>query len=150
MGERFTAEVLLSGKTATGVEVPPEVVDALGGGRRPLVAVTIGGHTYRSAVAVMGGKYMLGINADVREAAHVAAGDKIDVDVTLDTAPREVPVPTEVAAFFNTDAEAKTWFDGLSYSKRYLIVGTIDGAKTPETRQKRVDAALGMLHARKV
>jgi hypothetical protein len=150
MGERFTAEVLLSGKTATGVEVPPEVVDALGGGRRPLVAVTINGHTYRSAVAVMGGKYMLGINADVREAAHVAAGDKIVVELALDTAPREVPVPTEVAAFFKTDAEAKAWFDGLSYSKRYVIMGTIDDAKTPETRQKRVDAALGMLRARKV
>ena len=106
---RFRTKVLLAGKTATGVEVPAKVVEGLGSSRRPLVRVTINGHTYRSAIAVMGGTYMLGISDDVRKKTGVGGGDTIDVDVELDTQAREVDVPPELAKALGKDAK---WQNG--------------------------------------
>jgi hypothetical protein len=93
---KFRTKMLQAGKTATGIEFPSTIVDALGAGKRPPVRVTINGYTYRSTVAVMDGKYMLGISAEVREAAGVASRDVVDVEVELDTAPRDVAVPPEL------------------------------------------------------
>src|SRR5207302_3377952 len=93
---RFRAKVLLAGKTATGVEVPAKIVEGLGSTKRPLVKVTINGHTYRSAIAPMGGVFMLGISEEVRSKAGVEGGDTVDVEVELDTQPREVEVPPEL------------------------------------------------------
>src|SRR5687767_4338339 len=87
-----------AGRTVTGIEVPPEVVDALGSGKRPAVKVTLNGYTYRSTVAVMGGVYMIGVSAEHRTGAGVKAGDVLDVDLELDTEKREVDVPPDLAA----------------------------------------------------
>ena len=94
---RFRATVELGGKTATGIEVPEEVVAALGSHKRPPVRVTIGDYTYRSTVARMGGRFLLPVSAEVRAGAGVAAGDEVDVEVALDDAPREVTVPDDLA-----------------------------------------------------
>jgi hypothetical protein len=94
---RFRTTIQQSGKTATGIQVPAEVIEALGGGKRPAVTVTINGYTYRSTVAVMGGRYMVGVNAEHRARAGVAGGEEVDVDIDLDTAPREVSVPADFA-----------------------------------------------------
>jgi hypothetical protein len=141
----FRTTVELGGKTATGLEVPAEVVDALGAGKKPPVVVRIGGHTYRSTVAVMGGRYLLPLSAENRTAAGVAAGDEVDVRVELDTAPREVAVPEDLAAALQGDAAAREAFDRLSYSHRRRHVMAIEDAKTPETRQRRVTKALDVL-----
>ena len=90
---RFRATLLQSGKTATGIRVPDKVVESLGSGKRPAVSVTIKGHTYRSTVAVMGGVYMVGVSAENREKAQVSAGEEVEVDIEVDTRPREVTVP---------------------------------------------------------
>lgn len=142
---KFRTKVLTAGKTATGIEFPTKVIDALGGGKRPPVSVTINGHTFRSTVAVMGGKYMLGINADVREAAGVAGGDMVDVEVELDTAPREVTVPPELSKALARNPKAKNFFDQLSYSKKRLYTVPIENAKTEETRQRNLDKAMAAL-----
>jgi hypothetical protein len=144
---RFHATLESNGKTATGVEVPADVVDALGAGKRPAVHVTIRGHTYRSTVAVMGGRFMLGVSAENRAAAGVEAGDELDVELQLDTEPREVTVPDDLGAALDGDADAKRFFDGLSYSRKRWFVLSVEGAKTAETRQRRVDKALEMLRA---
>ena len=141
----FRATVELGGKTATGLVVPADVVDALGAGKKPPVRVTIGGHTYRSTVAVMGGRYLLPLNAENRAAAGVAAGDEVDVDVELDTEPREVAVPADLSAALEGDDAAREAFERLSYSHRRRHVMAIEDAKTPETRQRRVTKALEML-----
>ncbi|MGY1803151.1 YdeI/OmpD-associated family protein [Blastococcus sp. SYSU D00922] len=141
----FRTTVELGGKTATGLEVPAEVVDALGAGRKPPVVVRIGGHSYRSTVAVMGGRYLLPLSAENRTAAGVSAGDEVDVDVELDTSPREVAVPADLAEALDGDAAARAAFDALSYSHRRRHVIAIEDAKTPETRQRRVTKALEML-----
>jgi hypothetical protein len=131
--------------TATGFEVPAEVVDALGTGKKPAVRVTIGGHTYRSTVAVMGGRYLLPLSAENRAGAGVAAGDRVDVEVELDTEPREVTVPADLTAALEEDDAARRAFERLSYSHRRQHVLAIEGAKTPETRQRRVSKAVAML-----
>ena len=142
---RFRTTIQLEGKTATGVRVPPEVVAALGGGKRPAVTVTIGGHTYRSTVAAYGDVFMLPLAAEHRAAAGVAAGDEVEVELAPDTAPREVEVPADLAAALAAEPEARAFFDGLSYSNRRWFVLSVEGAKAPETRQRRVDKAVAML-----
>ena len=142
---RFRSTVELGGKTATGLPVPAEVVEALGSGRKPAVRVTIGGHTYRSTVATRGGVYMLPLSGENRTAAGVAAGDDVDVDLELDDQPREVAVPDDLAAALAEDDAARAAFEGLPYSHRQRHVLAIEGAKAPETRQRRVAKALEML-----
>jgi hypothetical protein len=142
---RFRATLEQSGKTATGVEVPSTVVDGLGAGKRPAVWVTINGHSYRSSIASMGGRFMLGVSAENREKARVAGGDVIDVDVQLDTAPRTVDVPKDFAAALRKEPKAKATFDGLSYSNQGWHVSSIEGAKTEETRQRRIAKSIAAL-----
>ena len=143
---KFRATVELGGKTATGIEVPPDVVAALGSSRKPAVRVTINDYTYRSTVATMGGRFMVGVSAEVRAAAGIAAGDVVDVEMELDTAPREVNVPADFAAALDRDPDARRFFDGLSYSNRLRFVLNVEGAKTDETRQRRIDKSVAMLH----
>ena len=147
---RFRATLETEGKTATGINVPAEVVDALGGGKRPRVTVTINGHTYRSSVAVLGGRYMLGVSAENRAAAGVEGGQDVDVELELDTAPREVTVPPDFAAALAAEPAAQATFDGLSYSNKSWHVLQIDGAKTDETRQRRIAKSVEALRAGKV
>jgi hypothetical protein len=142
---KFRTRILQAGKTATGIELPTKIVEALGAGKRPPIRVTINGYTYRSTVAVMGGKFMVGVSADVREAAIVAGGDEVDVDVELDTAPREVNVPPELRKALTRNPDAKRFFDQLSYSKKRLYTVPIEKAKTDETRQRNLDKAINEL-----
>lgn len=143
---RFQATLILGGKTATGIAVPAEVVDELGAGKRPAVTVTINGYTYRSTIAVMDGQFMLPVSAEVREAAGVAAGDDLDVEVALDTAPREVVVPPDFDAALNDDSAARATFDALSYSNKRRVVLAIEGAKAAETRARRIAKTVADLH----
>ena len=142
---RFRTTILQSGKTATGIQVPDEVIEKLGSGRRPAVAVTINGFTYRSTVAVMDGVYMVGVNADNRAGAGVAGGDEVDVDIELDTAPREISVPAELAKALESEPKAKASFDALSYTNKSWHVYQVTGAKTDETRQRRIAKSIEML-----
>jgi Bacteriocin-protection, YdeI or OmpD-Associated/Domain of unknown function (DUF1905) len=144
---QFRATLLLTGRTATGVEVPLPVVEALGAGRKPPVRVTVNGYTYRSSIAFMYGVFMLGFSDEVRRGAGIAAGDELDIEVQLDTEPREVSVPEDFAAVLAADAEASRVFDALSYSGRLRYVLAIGDAKTPETRQRRIEKSVAELHA---
>jgi Bacteriocin-protection, YdeI or OmpD-Associated/Domain of unknown function (DUF1905) len=142
---RFRTTILTSGKTAAGIVVPDDVIAALGAGRKPAVSVTIRGFTYRSTVATIDGRFMVGVSAENRAAAGVAGGDEVDVDLELDTAPRTVEVPADLAAALVPVPAARDFFDKLSYSeKRWFVLG-IEDAKTPETRQRRVDKAVARL-----
>ena len=139
---RFRTRILQAGKTATGIQIPDEVIAKLGTSKKPAVRVTINGYTYRSTVAVMGGKFMVGVNAENREKAKVAGGDKVDIEIALDTEPRFVTVPADFATMLSANTKALQHFDGLSYSKKKAFVQGIEGAKTVETRQRRIEKAL--------
>ncbi|MFL5755194.1 MAG: YdeI/OmpD-associated family protein [Chloroflexota bacterium] len=147
---RFHTTILQSGKTATGIRIPDELVDELGGGKRPPVRVTINGYTYRSTVAVMGGTYMVGVNADNRAGAGVAGGDEVDVDIELDSAPREVTVPADLAAALDAEPAARRTFDALSYSNKSWHVLSVEGAKSDDTRQRRIAKSVEALAAGKI
>jgi predicted thioesterase len=142
---RFRTTLLQGGKTATGIEVSAEAVAALGSGKRPPVRITINGYTYRSTVAVMGGKFMVGVSADVRRAAGVAGGDEVDIELELDTAAREVAVPPELGTALDRNPDAKRAFAALSNSKKQRHTLPIEKAKTAETKQRNVDKAIAEL-----
>ena len=142
---RFTTTLELAGKTATGFRVPATVVEALGKGKRPPVVVTINGYAYRNTVAVYGDQYLIGVAAEHRAAAGVKAGDVVEVDLELDTAPREIEVPPDFAAALEEDHEAKRFFESLSYSNKRRITLSIDDAKTAETRQRRIEKSVSQL-----
>ncbi len=141
----FHTELLAAGKTATGFVVPPEVVAALGAGKRPAVTVTINGYSYRSTVAVMGGEFMLGVSAVNRTGAGVAAGDEIDVTLELDTTPRTVDVPPAFAAALAAEPAVQAAYEALSYSHQRQHVEAILGAKTEATRQRRIEWSMTKL-----
>jgi hypothetical protein len=135
---RFRTQVELGGKTATGLQVPDEVVAGLGSGKRPAVRVTIGEHTYRTTVASMGGRFMIPLSAENRAAAGVVAGDEVDVDVEADAAPREVAVPSDLADALAESGTVRDFFDSLAYSHRKEWVRWVEDAKKPETRSARI------------
>lgn len=143
---RFTTTIQLEGKTATGFRVPPEVVEALGQGRKRLpVVVTIGSYAYRSTIAPYGDVFMLPLAAEHREAAGVAAGDEIDVDLVVDDAPRDVEVPADFAAALDAEPAARRTFDALSNSNKKFHTLNIEAAKSPETRQRRIEKSIATL-----
>ena len=142
---KFRAIIQLSGKTATGVKVPAEVVTHLASSKRPPVRVTINGHTYRSTVAPMGEVFMLPISAENRMLANVSAGDEVEIEIEPDTQPREVSVPPDFLEALDRDADARRFFDGLSYSNKQRFVLSIEGARTAETRLRRIAKAVGTL-----
>jgi hypothetical protein len=144
---QFRTTILSGGKTATGIEIPVAIVDALGTSRKPAVKVTINGYPYRSTVATVNGVFMIGVSNDVRQAAGVAAGEEVDVTLELDTEPRKVAIPPELEALLAADPAARTALEKLSYSNQRRIVEPIDAAKTPETRQRRIDKAIETLRA---
>jgi Bacteriocin-protection, YdeI or OmpD-Associated/Domain of unknown function (DUF1905) len=138
---KFATTVLLGGKTATGIVVPDDVVEALGSGKRPKVAVTVNGHTYRTTVALMHGQFLVPLSAQHREAAGVAAGEAVEVDLVLDDAPREVELPADLATALG-NGPAREFFDQLSFTHRKEWARWITEAKKAETRQARVDKAV--------
>ncbi|WP_330275284.1 YdeI/OmpD-associated family protein [Lentzea sp. NBC_00516] len=141
----FTTPIELAGKTATGLRVPADVVDALGQGKKPRVAVTIGVHTYRSTVAVYGGDFMLPLSAANREAAGVAAGDTVEVTLEPDLAERTVEVPDDLAAALDQHPAVRAAFTALSYSNQRQRAEAVAAAKQPETRARRIEKIIAEL-----
>ena len=142
---KFRTTILQGDKTATGIQIPDEVVEGLGSGKRPPVRVTINGFTYRSSVAVVSGRFMVGVSAENRAGAGVAGGDEVDVEIKLDTEPREVMVPDDFAAALAAEPKAHEMFDRLSNSNKGWHVLQVTGAKTDETRQRRIAKSVSTL-----
>ena len=140
---RFESTVELGGKTATGIPVPDDVVASLGESKRPAVTITVNGHTYRTTAVRMGGRFLVPLSAEHREAAGVAAGDDVTVDIALDTAPRDVDLPADLEAAM--DDAARTTYDGLSYTHRKEWVRWVEEAKKPETRATRIEKTVAGL-----
>ena len=142
---RFRTTILQSGVTAMGIEVPPEVVEGLGAGKRPPVRVTINGYTYRNTVAVLQGRFMIGVSTEHRGPARVAAGDVVEVDLELDTAPRVISEPPDFSAALDANPAARRTFDALSYSNKSWHTLQIEGAKAAETRARRIEKSVAAL-----
>ncbi|MFG1797637.1 YdeI/OmpD-associated family protein [Nocardia sp. NPDC049149] len=128
-----------------GLEVPPEVVTALGEGARPPVTITINGHSWKSRVALMRGRYLLGLSHANRKAAGVAIGDKVEVELELDTEPRVVVEPPDFTEALDADPIARAAYDNLAYSRKREHVHAIESAKKADTRQRRIEKAIATL-----
>lgn len=143
----FTTTVLQARKTATGLPVPAEVIDALGSGKRPPVVVTLnGGYTYRSTVGVMNEQFLVPLSAEHRAASGLAAGDTVTISLVVDAQPRTVDLPEDLAAAL-TEAGVRAAFDTLSNSRQRALVDPVVQAKAPETRLRRIEKAVASLRA---
>ena len=147
-GVTFETTLSASGNN-TGIEVPEEIVEGLGRGKRPPVVVTVNGHEYRSTVAVMGGRYLIGVSAAVRAATGLKGGDPISVNLKVADTPREVEVPSDFAAAMDEQAPAREFFDQLSNSMQRYHVDNLNAAKSPDTRQRRIDKSVALFLAGK-
>lgn len=144
--QRFRAELRPAGDTGgSAFDVPPDVAAALSDAKRPPVTVTINGHGFRTRLAVYGGQPMVGVSKANRVAAGIDLGDEFEAELALDTAPRVIEVPPDLAAALAADPGASETFDRLSYTHRRDYVLWITQAKRPETRARRVTGALERL-----
>ncbi len=134
---KFHAKVLQTGKNTCGIQVPPEVMEKLGSKKQPLVKVTLNGYTYRGAVAVMGGKFMIALSAANREAAKVQGGDELDITLELDLEPRTVEVPKELMTALKKAGVLKA-FESSAPSMKKEYVRQVTEAKAQETRDRRI------------
>ncbi len=128
-----------------GLEVPEEMVAALEGGKRPPVVVTINGHAWKTRVAIMRGRHLIGLSHANRAAAGVEIGTMVDVEIELDTSPRVAVVPSDLAKALTTDQLAKDAFEALTESQRREHVRRIEEAKKPETRARRIENLIAAL-----
>ena len=133
----------------TGIEVPDDVIERLGRGKRPPVLVSLNGYEYRSTVGVMGGQSLVSVSAAVRAATGLKGGDPVTVTLTVADTPREVDVPADLAAALDAEPAARSFFDGLSNSLQRFHVDNVNAAKAPETRQRRIDKAVALFLAGK-
>jgi hypothetical protein len=138
-------ELERTGANTAGFRIADEVVEELGGGRRPKVVVTVGPHTWRSSIANMGGEFWLGVSKENREAAGVAAGETLDLEVELDTAARTVDVPDDLAAELDRDPAARTAWAGWSFTRQKEAARQLTEARKPETRERRLLKVLAEL-----
>lgn len=139
----FDTTVATTGNN-TGIVVPAEFIERLGAGRRPSVVVEVNGYEYRNTVGIMGGKHMISISAAVRKGTGLKGGDPIHVKMTVAETPREVEIPDDVADALSAEPEVSAFFSELSNSLQRYYVDNINGAKTPETRQRRIDKAISL------
>ena len=142
----FHTKILQTGKNTTGIQVPEEIIMKLGSGKRPLVRVTLKNYTYRSAVAVMDGKFMVGLSAENRRAADVQGGEEVDITIELDLEPRTVEIPTDLKNALK-DAGALEAFENSAPSIRKEYVRQVEEAKAQETRERRIAKIVEKLSA---
>jgi hypothetical protein len=141
----FATTLLQTGASTTGILVPEAAVAALGAGKRPPVWVTVNGYRYRNTLAVMGGETWVGVSAEHRAASGLQGGDAIEVTLELDSEPRTVELPDDLAAALAAVPAARAMFDGLPPSLKRYHVDQVTGAKTPETRERRIAKAVETL-----
>ncbi|MEQ1823368.1 MAG: YdeI/OmpD-associated family protein [Fimbriimonadaceae bacterium] len=142
MPETFVTRIVGSETiNATGIHVPAEVVAALGSGKRPKVVVTLNGYSYRSTVMPYDGVNMIPLCQEHRHASRVQADQEIEITLTLDTEPRTVEVPDDLRVALE-DAGGWDRFEKLSYTNRKEAVRSVEEAKTPETRARRIAKVL--------
>jgi hypothetical protein len=145
MKTTFTTQIAVLGNN-TGIEVPETNLSALGAGKKPAVTVTVAGYSYQSTVAVMGGKFMIALSKAHRNAAKIQGGDLVEVTLELETAPRVVEVPAELAAALE-QANLQNAFAALAVSRRKEHVRQVEEAKSQDTKDRRIQKIVSSLAA---
>ncbi len=134
------------GGGGTLVPVPREIASRMGLKGMPKVQAVIAGQRYRGSLMPMGdGTYCLGVLKSIQEAARVKPGDTITVELELDTSPRVVELPPDLAKAIAHDKKASAAWDRLSFTNQKEVARSLEEAKKPETRERRLAAALAKL-----
>lgn len=141
---KFSTTMFQDGNN-TGIEVPADVVEGLGAGKRPAVVVEVNGYRYRSTVAPMGGRFLIPFSAERRGESGIGGGDAIDVDLTVDTEPRTVQAPDDLRAALDASPGAAAGWERLSYSRQKAHVTSVEGARAAETRARRIAKVIAEL-----
>jgi hypothetical protein len=141
---KFKTKIIQTGNN-TGIEVSEHLLEKLGGGKKPLIIVTLNRYSYRSAVGKMGDRFMISLSAENRKNANVNGGDIVEINLELDTEPRTVEMPADLQRVLDKNKTAKANFEKLAPSKKKAIIFSIDDAKTEETKIKRLDKAIEQL-----
>jgi hypothetical protein len=142
---RFRTTIRQSDGAATGIVIPEDVIASLAAGKKPPVRISVNGYAYRSTVATVDGRYMVGFSAAHRAASGLGGGDDVEVEIGLDTEPRVVEVPEDLQTALDAEPRAKQTFEGLSNSLKGYHVAQVLGAKTDETRQRRIEKSVAVL-----
>lgn len=129
------------------IEIPEKVVAKLGAGKRVPVRVTLNGARYRSTIAVYGDRYYLPARKEIRDAAKLVPGGRARVSLEVDTAPRTVTLPADLARALTT-ARLRPAFDGFSFSHRKEFAESVTSAKRPETRVARIEKVVAQVRAK--
>lgn len=138
---KFKTKIIQVGNN-TGIEISEQLLEKLGGGKKPLVILTVNGYSYRTAVGKMGNKYMISLSAENRKNANAKGGDTVEINLDLDTVPRITEIPADLQKALDKNKTAKLNFEKLAPSKKKAIVFSITNAKTEETKIKRIDKAI--------
>ncbi len=142
----FTTTIHSNGGMTAGIEVPPAIIEELGGGKRPTVAVTLNGdYTFLYTVGVMGGRHLIGLSGAHRKASGLAVGDEVLVQVEVNETPREVEVPPELASAIAADPVADAAWQKLAYTHRKEWARSVAEAKAADTKERRIEKALSAL-----
>jgi hypothetical protein len=139
----FDTTVVASGNNS-GIVVPEDVIERLGAGKRPAVVVSVNGYKYRNTVGVMGGKHMISISAAVRKETGLKGGDPIHVTLAVADTPREIELPEDFAAALSAKPKTRPFFDELSNSLQRYHIDNVNGAKSAETRQRRIEKTISL------
>ena len=142
---KFHTTIRQSEGMATGIEIPDEVIEGLGAGKKPPVKMVVNGYSYRSTVATIDGKFMVGFSADHRAASGLKGGDEVDVEIEVDAEPRTVDVPADLQAALDAEPAARQTFDKLSNSLKGYHVYQVRNAKSDEARQRRIEKSVSTL-----
>lgn len=138
---KFKTKIVQTGNN-TGIEVSEQILEQLGGGKKPLVVIKVNEYTYRSAVGKMGDRFMISLSAENRKNAGVEGGDLVDIEIELDNTPRTIEIPDDFQTLLNLNLTAKVNFDKLAPSKKKAMIISINEAKSDETRNRRMDKAI--------
>jgi hypothetical protein len=143
--QTFKVELIKGDGDTAGFVIPDKVVEAFGQGKKPKVTVTLnGGFSYPNTIAVMGGKFMIGVSKERRKLAGVTPGETIEVTLELDTAPRVMEVPPDLQKALDRNKSAKAYFATLSYSNQRRHIDPINQAKSDETRARRIEKSVAL------
>jgi Bacteriocin-protection, YdeI or OmpD-Associated/Domain of unknown function (DUF1905) len=145
---KFKTKIVQIGNN-TGINVPDNIIESFGVGKKPPVVITLNKFTYRGTVAVMGGKYMVSLSAENRKNAKVSGGDEVEITIELDAQPRMVELPADFEKALSKNASCRNNYEKLAPSRKKAIVLSITDAKTEETRKKRIEKAIASLAAGK-
>ena len=145
----FRTSIKATGKSTAGVQIPDDVIEELGAGKKPPVVMNVNGYMYRNAVATVDGNLMVGLSADHRAASGLTAGQDVAVVIELDTQPRTVDVPPDFQKALDAEPTAQQTFEKLSNSLKRLHVDPIAAAKSDETRQRRIAKSIALLRTGK-